>query len=94
MSKVDKLANDLINSHWPKCNSIAEELFSIGTEDAKKALLQGLNSKRHHARTASIRSLVKFEDDSIVESLERLLEDPAYETRTEAKNAIDALKKK
>jgi HEAT repeat protein len=92
VADTERIKNELINSHWPKCNALAEELFAIGTDEAKKALLEGLKSKRHHARTASIKSLVKFQDVSIVGYLEHMLQDPAYETRVEAQKAINILK--
>ena len=81
----------LLNSHWPRCNELANELLNIGTIEAKEALIEGLKAKRHHARTASIKALVGFNDESIADVLEKYLSDPAYETRIETKKAINAL---
>ncbi|MCC5911436.1 MAG: HEAT repeat domain-containing protein [Clostridiaceae bacterium] len=90
-SKVTLLKERLLMSHWPKCNEIANELYEIGGEEAKLALLQGLKAKRHHIRTASIKTLTKFNDESSIEYIKAMLNDPAYETRMEAKKAIKEL---
>lgn len=90
-NNVSKLKTALLNSHWPKCNELANELLGIGTLEAKEALIEGLSAKRHHIRTASIKALVALHDESIALLLEKYLSDPAYETRIEAKKAIKAL---
>ena len=64
-NNVNELKRALINSNWPKCIDLANELLSIGTPDAKEALIEGLKVKRHHVRTASIKALVGFNDKSV-----------------------------
>ena len=59
--------------------------------EAKSALIVGLKAKRHHIRTACIKTLVKFDDKDLVYFIEPLLNDSAYETRIEAKKAIFSL---
>ena len=92
MSKELELKKLLMNSHWPKCNNIAEELFLIGSDAAKEVLIDALKAKRHHIRTASLKALAKFKDPSLLKHLEPLINDSAYETRTEAEKIIHALK--
>ena len=89
--KIMILKESLIKSQWPKCNVLADELLSIGTEEAKNALVDALKAKRHHIRTASIKALAGFKDKSVVKIIENHLSDSAYETRIEAKNAIKLL---
>ena len=81
----------LLKSHWPKCNELAECLYEIGTQEAKDALLDSLKAKRHHIRTAAIKSLTKFQDEALVEHIRPLLNDPAYETRMQAIDTIKEL---
>lgn len=90
-NNIKELTVSLMNSNWPKTEKIAEELFNIGGEDAKKALLEGLNGKRHAIRTACIHYLAKFNDESMVDHFRKHLNDSSYETRMEAKNAIKSL---
>lgn len=80
-----------MNSHWPKCNKLAEEIYELQSEEAKQALVQALKAKRHHIRTAAIQNLVKFSDPSLAKHIEACLSDSAYETRTEAQKALDQL---
>lgn len=91
MSEINSLKENLLSSHWPKCNQIAEQLYSIGTEEAKNALINGLKGKRHHIRTASMRALAKFQDASLAEYIRPLLNDPSYEARVQAKDSIKQL---
>lgn len=88
---ISILKEKLLKSQWPKCNQIANELYEIGSEDSKKALIEGLKAKRHHIRTASICALTKFQDVSLVDVIRPLLNDPAYETRTQADESIKQL---
>lgn len=90
-NEINKLKDDLLNSHWPKCNIIAQRLFEIGGDEAKEALLAGLKGKRHHIRSASIKYLGKSGDVSLVLQLEPFLNDSSYETRMETKIAIREL---
>lgn len=85
------LKGTFLKSQWPKCNLIAEQLLQIGTEEAKSILLEGLKGKHHHLRTAAIRALTSFHDASIIMHLVPLLNDPAYETRVQAKKSIEEL---
>ncbi len=86
---VRNLKDSLLNSHWPKCNQIADNIASFNNQDAKYALIEALNSgKRHHIRTAAIIALVNFNEVDVVEQIKQCLKDPAYETRMEAKNAL------
>jgi len=86
---IRSLKASLLNSHWPKCNQIADEIASYNNQDAKNALVEALNSgKRHHIRTAAIKALVNFNEVEVVEQIEQCLNDPAYETRMEAKKAL------
>ena len=94
MSKNDEVKNlkeNLLKSHWPKCNQIAQQLFEIGSEEAKQALIEGLQGKRHHIRTAAIKFLTKFKDISLVEHISPLLSDPSHETRVQAIDSIKEL---
>ncbi|MDR7867330.1 MAG: HEAT repeat domain-containing protein [Sporomusaceae bacterium] len=90
-NEINKLKDDLLNAHWPKCNIIAQRLFAIGGDEAKEALLAGLKGKRHHIRSASIKYLGKSGDVSLVSQLEPFLNDSSYETRMETKIAIREL---
>ena len=91
VDEITKLKDALLNSHWPTCNKIAEQLFEIGGEDAKEALKAGLKGKRHHIRTAAIKYLGQFGDVSLVPIIQLFLNDSSYETRMEAKSAIKEL---
>ena len=89
---IQVLTNELLNSHWPKCNKLAEEILnSFDPEDAKIALIKALRAKRHHIRTAAIHELSKLNDTSIIDIIKKHLDDPAYETREEAKKALKLL---
>lgn len=88
ISEIEDLKNKLIESQWPKCNDLAREIMSYGNEESKSALIEALKAKRHHARTAAIKALVSFHDMSVVEHIKPCLNDDAYETRIEAKNAL------
>lgn len=91
-NEIKGLKEELLNSHWPKCNALAEEIASYNNEEAKNALIEALNkAKRHHIRTAAIKALVGFKDMSVIEYIEPLLNDPAYEPRMEAKKALKIL---
>ena len=86
---ISSLKASLLNSHWPKCNQIADEIASYNNQDAINALIEALNNgKRHHIRTAAIKALVNFDNADVVEQIKKCLNDPAYETRMEAKNAL------
>lgn len=86
---IRTLKESLLNSHWPNCNQIASEIATHKNQYAKYALLEALNcGKRHHIRTASIKALINFNEIDVVEQIEKSLNDPAYETRMEAKNAL------
>lgn len=87
-NEIIRLKDNLLKSHWPKCNQIADRLFEIGTCEAKMALIEGLSGKRHHIRTAVIKNLSKFKDLSLVDIIKPFLNDPAYETRQQAQEAI------
>lgn len=87
-NEINQLKEALLKSHWPACNTVAQQLFEIGGDSAKEALLAGLKGKRHHIRTAAIKYLGKFDDVSLVSKLQPFLNDSSYETRMEAKNAI------
>ncbi len=91
INNVATIKGLLLKSHWPKCNELAECLYEIGTKEAKEALLDSLKAKRHHIRTAAIKSLAKFQDKALVEHIRPLLSDPAYETRMQAIEVIKEL---
>lgn len=78
----------LMKSHWPKCDVFAKEIASYDNETARNILVQALKANRHHIRTAAIRNLLKFKDHNLLDIIMPLLNDPAYETRMEAKNFI------
>jgi len=90
---VQELREKLLKSHWPRCDEIASKLASLGGESAKEALIAGLRARRHHIRTACIRALLSFDDPTLVSEFERLLDDPAYETRVEAEAAVAKMRK-
>lgn len=90
-AEVNSLKEMLLKSHWPACNKIAEQLFEIGTDEAKQALIAGLKGKRHHIRTAAIKELAKFKDLSLVEIIRPFVTDASYETRMQAIEAIKEL---
>ena len=90
-NEVVNLKELLLKSNWPKCDGIAGELYIIGTEEARLALIDGLRGKRHHIRTASIKALAKFQDISFVEYIRPLLTDASYETRMQAIESIKEL---
>jgi HEAT repeat protein len=73
------------------CNELAKTIAEYGGEEAKWALKEALEAKRHHIRTAAIESLATFDDPAIVEWLKPLLDDAAYETRITAKSALEKL---
>lgn len=89
--RISALEKELLNSHWPKCNKLAEEIFNIGGDEAKSALKAALKAKRHHVRTSAIVNLAKFNDAALICYIQEHLNDSAYETRTEAKKAIERL---
>ena len=91
MEHIETLKKSLMQSHWPKCDTLTQQLTEIGTEEAKLVLIEALKAKRHHIRTAAIKGLVSFEDNNIVEIIRPLLGDPSYETRMEAKKGIKTL---
>lgn len=88
---MTELKKRFLQSHWPKCNEIANEIVEHGGDEAKEALIAGLNVRRHQVRTAAIKGLASLGDPSVVEVIEKHLTDPAYETRVVAKEAIDQL---
>ena len=90
-NEINKLKETLLTSHWPTCNTLAQQLFEIGGDSAKEALISGLKGKRHHIRTAAIKYLGQFNDASLVSKIRPFLNDSSYETRMEAKIAIRAL---
>jgi hypothetical protein len=87
-SEIEGLKNKLIDSQWPKCNELANEIMSHKNEEAKNALIEALNAKRHHVRTAAVKALASFDDISVVEHIKLCLNDAAYETRIEAKKVL------
>ena len=90
MSSVEKLLNQLMQSHWPKCNEIVEQIYEIGGEEAKNALIHALGAKRHHIRTAAIRRWLNLVI-GMSQTYHPLLDDRSYETRVEAEKAIEIL---
>ena len=90
-NEIVRLKDALLNSHWPTCNTLAQQIFDIGGDAAKEVLLEGLKGKRHHIRTAAIKQLGKMGNASLVEKIKPYLNDASYETRMEAKNAIKEL---
>ena len=90
-TEINKLKDALLISHWPTCNTIAQQIFEIGGDAARDALLAGLKGKRHHIRTAAIKYLGKFGDASLLPRIQPYLNDSSYETRMEAKSAIKEL---
>lgn len=90
-NEINKLKDAFLNSQWPTCNTLAQQIFDFGGDAAKEALLLGLKGKRHHIRTVAIKQLGKMGDPSLVSKLQPLLNDASYETRMEAKNAIREL---
>lgn len=88
MINLMQLKEQLLKSQWPKCEALASEIASINTDEAKNVLIEALKAKRHHIRTAAIKSLMNFNDSSLPTTIKPLLNDPAYETRMEAKNFI------
>ena len=93
-SVISTLLKELMNSHWPKCNSLAQMLADHETDEARDALVVALGAKRHHVRTAVIRALVQLGDPAVIDSIRPLVNDPAYETRVEAKNAVGSLEQR
>lgn len=90
--KIQLLREKFLNAYWPKCDEIADEILSIDNIIAKEIFVEALKiGKRHHIRTAAIRALVKFNDESLVKYIEPLLNDSAYDARIEAKKAIKIL---
>ena len=93
--EIKVLKQKLLNSHWPKCNELALEIRKYNNDEAKEALIEVLSEgKRHHVRTAAIKALTDYKDNSVVKHIEPLLDDPAYETRIEAKNSLKVLTSK
>jgi hypothetical protein len=91
-NSIGSLKECLLNSHWPKCNQIADDIASYNNQDAKNALIEVISSgKRHHIRTAAIKALVNFNEVDVVEQIKKCLNDPAYETRMEAKNVLKVM---
>lgn len=90
-SVVEQLERELFKSRWPRCGALASALRHIGTDRARSALIACLKAKRHHVRTAAIEALTGFEDPGLADLLEPFLDDPAFETRFEAKKVITAL---
>ena len=91
INEVAQLKEALLKSNWPACNKLAEQLYEIGTDEAKAALIEGLKGKRHHIRTACIKCLGQFADSSYVSIIEPFLKDSSYETRMEAKKVLQEL---
>jgi len=89
--EIVKLKEALLKSNWPACNKLAEQLYEIGTDEAKIALTEGLKGKRHHIRTACIKYLGQFGDISYVSIFEPFLKDSSYETRMETKKVLQEL---
>lgn len=83
-----KMQDQLMKSHWPKCDVFAKEIATYNNETARNILVQALKANRHHIRTAAVRNLLEFKDHSLVDIVKPLLNDPAYETRMEAKKFI------
>ena len=93
--RLETLTSALLDSHWPKCYQLAEEIVAnYDKKDARAALKKALSAKRHHIGTAAIKALVMIDDESVLSEIEQLLNDPAYETRTEAQKAIELLRKR
>ncbi|HAG11377.1 MAG TPA: hypothetical protein DCK76_08375 [Desulfotomaculum sp.] len=88
-----KLGQNLLEAPWPKCDQIARQIYEIGGEEAKNALLEGLKGKNHHIRLASIKMLTKFHDASLAGYIRPFLDDPLYETRMQAKKSLEVLTK-
>lgn len=87
-ANLNLLKEQLLKSHWPKCDALASEISAINTDEAKNVLIEALKAKRHHIRTAAIKNLATFNDISLIPNIEPLLNDSAYETRMEAKKVI------
>jgi HEAT repeat protein len=91
-NEIQDIKKKLLDSHWPRCNDLAEELMRFNNDEAKEALIEALShGKRHHVRTASIKALTGFGDKTVAVFIEPLLDDPAYETRMEAKKSLKIL---
>ncbi len=91
-NEIQDIKKKLIDSHWPKCNDLADELMRYKNDEAKEALIEVMSQgKRHHVRTAAVKALTVFGDKSIAGFIEPLLNDPAYETRMEAKKSLKIL---
>ena len=89
---IQDLTNELIKSHWPKCNELANQISSFNNEEARDALIDALNKgERHHIRTASIKALANYNDSDFIEELKKRLDDSAYEPRVEAKKVLKEL---
>ncbi len=39
-SEIENLKNKLIESHWPKCNDLANEIVAFENEESKNALIE------------------------------------------------------
>jgi HEAT repeat protein len=88
---IEELEARLGKSQWPVCVGYATVLSRIGGERAKSALIKSLSARKHHVRTAAVNALVAFGDASVAAQLETLLDDPAFESRTAARDAIATL---
>jgi HEAT repeat protein len=85
---TQELIDSLLTSHWPACDTIANSLAEIGTPNAVVGLLKGLRCRRHHVRSASLKALARFKDDAVIKAIEALRNDPAFEVRQDAAEAL------
>ena len=88
-----ELGQKLLESPWPLCDQVALQIYEMGGEEAKDALLKGLQGKSHHIRLASIKMLTRFQDASLADYIRPFLDDPLYETRMQAKKSLEVLTK-
>lgn len=70
-------------SHWPRCDTLAEQLAGRGPS-AADALEAAAKSRTHHVRSAALRGLAKVSADRGRALAELLLKDKAYEVRETA----------
>jgi HEAT repeat protein len=90
---VDELRAALLRSQWPVCDELSEGLAQIATEEAKSALMDGLRARRHHVRSAVIRSLAQFAGEDVKIAIAQLGDDRSYEVRQDVAEALKRLQK-
>ncbi len=88
---MNEMKEKFLKSDWPKTDQYVAELIKIKGVDVKNIFKEGLKSRRHIIRTASIKGIVSYGDENDEELLTPYLADKSYETRMEAKNGIKTI---